>query len=118
YFVQRNQKSDPAFIEKNIDDICASVQYRIVTILLNKLEAVASNSGIRDIAIAGGVSANSGLRYHLEERGKRLGWNVFIPKFEYCTDNAAMVSIAGYYKYLKKDFTDQDVSPLTRWTVA
>lgn len=118
YFVQRNEKADPAFIEKNLNDICASVQYRIVSILLNKLESVARATGVRDIAIAGGVSANSGLRSHLEERGKKQGWNVFIPKFEYCTDNAAMVSIAGYYKYLRKDFTDQDVSPLTRWTVA
>ena len=118
YFVQRNQKLDPAFIEKNLDDICASVQYRIVSILLNKLESVSRATGIRNIAIAGGVSANSGLRSHLEERGIKQGWNVFIPKFEYCTDNAAMISIAGYYKYLQNDFTDQDVSPLTRWTVA
>src|SRR5690554_3338101 len=118
YFVQRNQKADPAFIEKNLDDICASVQYRIVSILLNKLESVSRATGIRNIAIAGSVSANSGLRSHLEERGIRQGWNVFIPKFEYCTDNAAMISIAGYYKYLQNDFTDQDVSPLTRWTVA
>jgi N6-L-threonylcarbamoyladenine synthase len=118
YFVQRNQKTDPDFINKNLDDICASVQHRIVSILLNKLEAASKETGIRDIAIAGGVSANSGLRSYLGERGKNLGWNVFIPKFEYCTDNAAMVSIAGYYKFLNKDFTTQDVSPLTRWTVA
>ncbi len=118
YFVQRNEKSDPDFITRNLDDICASVQHRIVSILLNKLEAAAKETGIRDIAIAGGVSANSGLRAYLEQRGKELGWNVFIPKFEYCTDNAAMVSIAGFHKFLKKDFTSQDVSPLTRWTVA
>src|SRR5690606_7739701 len=117
YFIQRNVKENPNFIQENLPDICASVQSRIVSILLNKLEKAAHESGIRNIAIAGGVSANSGLRTSLEQLGATNQWNIFIPKFEYCTDNAAMVSIAGYYKFLKKEFTTQDVAPLTRWTV-
>jgi len=117
YFIQRNIKESPNFIQENLFDICASVQSRIVSILLNKLEKAAYETGIKHIAIAGGVSANSGLRTSLEQMGAKNKWNIFIPKFEYCTDNAAMVSIAGYYKFLKKDFTTQDVAPLTRWTV-
>jgi len=117
YFIQRNVKENPNFIQENLADICASVQNRIVSILLNKLEKAAQETGIKNIAIAGGVSANSGLRTGIEHLGMQNGWNVFIPKFEYCTDNAAMVSIAGYYKFLKQDFTTQDVAPLTRWTV-
>lgn len=117
YFIQRNTAKNPAFIEENLADICASVQNRIVSILLNKLEAGAKTMAIKNIAIAGGVSANSGLRSGLLELGRKNDWNIFIPKFEYCTDNAAMVSMAGYYKYLKKDFTTQDVAPLTRWSV-
>lgn len=117
YFIQRNVRENPNFIQENLPDICASVQSRIVSILLNKLEKAAHETGINNIAIAGGVSANSGLRMSLEQLGKKNHWNVFIPKFEYCTDNAAMISIAGYHKFLKKEFTTQDVAPLTRWTV-
>ena len=117
YFVQRNVKENPQFIQENLADICASVQSRIVSILLNKLEKAAIQTGIRQIAIAGGVSANSGLRMGLEQLGAKPGWDTFIPKFEYCTDNAAMISIAGYYKFLKSDFTSQDVAPITRWAV-
>jgi len=117
YFIQRNVKENPNFIQENLPDICASVQSRIVSILLNKLEKAAHESGIRNIAIAGGVSANSGLRTSLEQLGAKNQWNIFIPKFEYCTDNAAMISIAGYHKFLKKEFTTQDVAPLTRWGV-
>ncbi|TCK83263.1 tRNA (adenosine(37)-N6)-threonylcarbamoyltransferase complex transferase subunit TsaD [Albibacterium bauzanense] len=117
YFIQRNVKDNPLFIQNNLPDICASIQSRIVSILLNKLEKAAHLTGINNIAIAGGVSANSGLRTSLENLGAENAWNIFIPKFEYCTDNAAMVSIAGYYKYLDKDFITQDITPLTRWAL-
>ncbi len=102
------------FIDNNLADICASVQHRIVTILLNKLSKASNETGIKDICIAGGVSANSGLRSELEIRGKANGWNVFIPSFEYCTDNAAMIAIAGYYKYLANEFSDISVASTAR----
>jgi N6-L-threonylcarbamoyladenine synthase len=104
------------FIETNLSDICASVQQRIITILLNKLKKAATETGIRDICIAGGVSANSGLRKDFEEVGKKYDWRVFIPSFEYCTDNAAMIAIAGYYKYLAGDFADLSVQSSARAT--
>jgi N6-L-threonylcarbamoyladenine synthase len=102
------------FIADNINDICASIQQRIVTILLNKLKKAADQTGIKDICLAGGVSANSGLRKALEEAGQKNGWNTFVPAFQYCTDNAAMIAIAGYYKYLADDFADLSVSPSAR----
>lgn len=114
YFVRDQQKLNPTFLTDNLNDICASVQDRIVSILLNKLQKAALQYNIKDVAIAGGVSANTGLRDGLTELATKKGWNVFIPKFEYCTDNAAMIAIAGYYKYLAKDFVGQDVSPLAR----
>lgn len=117
YFVRDHVKEDPAFLEKNLTDICASVQHRIVIILLNKLKAAARDTGIRQVAIAGGVSANSGLRKAMEEARREPGWEVFIPKFEYCTDNAAMIAMAGHFKYLQGDFAGQDVTPLARWNV-
>ena len=117
YFIQKHQQEDPMFIEKNLADICASVQHRIVQILINKLEQAALQLNIKDIAIAGGVSANSQLRKALEQLGNKHGWRSYIPRFEYCTDNAAMVAIAGYYRYLAKDFCDQSISPLARWSV-
>ncbi|MEO6167051.1 MAG: tRNA (adenosine(37)-N6)-threonylcarbamoyltransferase complex transferase subunit TsaD, partial [Chitinophagales bacterium] len=111
YFLRDQLKHDPFFIEKRLTDICASVQYRIVTILLNKLERAAHTYNIREIAIAGGVSANSGLRKELKKYGAKNNWNLFIPAFEYCTDNAAMIAIAGYYKFLEGDFTALDTAP-------
>lgn len=114
YFIRDQEKIDPDFIAKNLNDICASVQYSIVNILLNKLKRAAKEYGIKDVAIAGGVSANSGLRNALQELAITQQWNVFIPAFEYCTDNAAMIAIAGYHKYLNKDFVGQDVSPAAR----
>lgn len=117
YFVQKNVNINPNFIEDNLADICASVQERIVTILLNKLEKAAIETGITTIAIAGGVSANTGIRNGLLKLGKKRSWKVFIPKFEYCTDNAAMVAMAGYYKFLDQDFVGQDITPLTRWSI-
>lgn len=114
YFVRDKKKEDEHFIENNLADICASVQHRIVTILLAKVKRAAKEYNIKDIAIAGGVSANSGLRNALLEAAQKYNWNVFIPAFEYCTDNAAMIAIAGYYKFLAKDFVDQDIAPLAR----
>jgi N6-L-threonylcarbamoyladenine synthase len=114
YFIQNNVKLNPNFIEENLNDICASVEKRIATILLNKLKRAADEYGIKDIALAGGVSANTGLREGLLAMGNKNGWNCFIPKLEYCTDNAAMIAIAGYHKYLKGEFVGQDVAPLAR----
>jgi len=114
YFIREKQTEDPGFLDKRLADVCASVQYRIVTILLNKLRKAAKMYGVKNIAIAGGVSANSGLRKALMELGEENSWQVFIPKFEYCTDNAAMIAIAGYYKFLKQDFAEQDIAPLAR----
>ncbi|HMI78727.1 MAG TPA: tRNA (adenosine(37)-N6)-threonylcarbamoyltransferase complex transferase subunit TsaD [Ferruginibacter sp.] len=102
------------FIEENLDDICASVQDRIVSILLNKLKKAANETGITNICLAGGVSANSGLRKAFLDLGKKEKWRTFIPAFEYCTDNAAMIAITGYYKFLEKDFTELSVSPSAR----
>lgn len=114
YFIRDNVAANPHFIEENINDICASVEKRIATILLNKLQKAAAEYHITDIALAGGVSANTGLRLGLQQLGGKLGWRTFIPKLEYCTDNAAMIAIAGYYKFLKNDFVGQDVAPLAR----
>lgn len=114
-FLQKNVRQNPEFIQENLSDICASVQERIVSILINKLSKASSQTGIKRIAIAGGVSANSGLREALMEKGNKEGWQVFIPKFEYCTDNAAMIAMTSYYKYIKKDFVNQDISPKARY---
>lgn len=114
YFVRDHQKKNEHFIEENIADICASVQHSIVEILLDKLKKAAKQYGIKQIAIAGGVSANSGLRNSLLQMQDNLGWDVFIPKFEYCTDNAAMIAIAGYHKFLQDDFVGQEVAPMAR----
>jgi N6-L-threonylcarbamoyladenine synthase len=114
-FLQKNMRHNANFIEENLADICASVQDRIVSILLNKLKQAAAKTGVQQIAIAGGVSANSGLRAALEQVGTEKGWEVFIPKFEYCTDNAAMIAMTAYYKYQNKDFVGQDIAPLARY---
>lgn len=114
YFLQREKKLAPDFIEKNLKDICASVQYTIIQMLMKKLEKVADELKIYHVGIAGGVSANSGLRKALQETGERKNWKVYIPKMEYCTDNAAMIGITGYYKFLEKDFADLSVSPTAR----
>ncbi|HEX2682664.1 MAG TPA: tRNA (adenosine(37)-N6)-threonylcarbamoyltransferase complex transferase subunit TsaD, partial [Ferruginibacter sp.] len=102
------------FVEENLHDICASVQERIVSILLNKLKKAAIETGIKDICLAGGVSANSGLRKTFTALGEKEQWNTFIPAFQYCTDNAGMIAITGYYKFLAKDFTPLSISPSAR----
>ena len=114
YFIRDMEKTNPHFIAENLRDICASVQHSIVAILLHKLKKAAIQYGIKEIAIAGGVSANSGLRLSLQKLAEELNWNVYVPAFQYCTDNAAMIAIAGHYKYLKQDFVEQDVAPLSR----
>ncbi|HEX4851984.1 MAG TPA: tRNA (adenosine(37)-N6)-threonylcarbamoyltransferase complex transferase subunit TsaD [Puia sp.] len=114
YFLQEHTKENQGFIQENLADICASIQHRIVSILLNKLKKASLETGIKNICIAGGVAANNGLRTSLQEMGKKLQWKSFIPKFEYCTDNAAMIAITGYYKFLAKDFVNLDVSASAR----
>jgi N6-L-threonylcarbamoyladenine synthase len=102
------------FINENLNDICASIQHRIISILLNKLKKAAVQTGIKNICIAGGVSANSGLRKELSEWGEKNGWKTFIPAFQYCTDNAGMIAITGYYKYLTGQFADLSASASAR----
>ena len=117
YFLKKELKTNPDFIKNNLNDICASIQTRIVSILINKLKKAVAQTGITEVAIAGGVSANSGLRTALTETGKELGWNTYIPRFEYCTDNAAMIAVTGYYKYLQEEFVGQDVVPMARMRI-
>jgi N6-L-threonylcarbamoyladenine synthase len=114
YFLQKQVKEDPQFIQKNLDDLCASIQYRIVSILMKKLKKAAIQTGIRELCIAGGVSANSGLRQSFQELCQRHGWKAYIPAFEYCTDNAAMIAITAYHKFLAQDFAPLSVSATAR----
>lgn len=114
YFLRDNLKQNPDFIEVNKVDLCASIQKTIINILMKKLVKAAKQTGIKQLAIAGGVSANSGLRQAMLDAAQKYKWRVFIPKFEYSTDNAAMIAVAAYYKFLKKDFADLDASPYAR----
>lgn len=114
YYLRKQLKQNPGFIDENLADICASVQDRIAGILLEKLALASERTGIRNIAIAGGVSANSGLRAELETWGAAHGWRTYIPAFQYCTDNAGMIGITAHYKYLAGEFADQDVVPAAR----
>ena len=116
YFLRDRLKEDPEFITKNIKDLSASIQATIVEILMHKLHLASKQTGIKHIAMAGGVSANSGLRRAFLDEQAAGNWKVYIPKFEYCTDNAAMIAITGYYKYLKKDFAPQSTTPFTRFS--
>jgi N6-L-threonylcarbamoyladenine synthase len=109
YFLQKETKSKPDFIKDHLYDICASVQKSIVAILMRKLKRAAEEMNIKEVAISGGVSANSELRKQLQVYGEKYGWNTYIPDFQYCTDNAGMIAITGYYKYLKKDFCPIDI---------
>ncbi|MCS6794995.1 MAG: tRNA (adenosine(37)-N6)-threonylcarbamoyltransferase complex transferase subunit TsaD [Raineya sp.] len=115
YFLQKQTAQNPKFVEENLADICASVQHTLVEMLLEKVRKAAIQMNCSQIAIAGGVSANSYLRKKLQEEAQKQGWQIFIPAFQYCTDNAAMIAIAAYYKYLQKDFSSQNVGALARW---
>ena len=110
YFLQKEQKKNSEFIQNNLNDICASVQYTIVNILMKRLKMAAELTGIKHIAIAGGVSANSEIRATIKRMEASLGWTTYIPKFEYTTDNAAMIGIVGYFKYLNKDFNKDNIA--------
>ena len=114
YFLQKEVKSNPDFIKNNLADLCASIQHRIITILLKKLKMAILQTGITNVCLAGGVSANSGLRKAFLQLCEQYNYNAFIPKFEYCTDNAAMIAITGYYKYLNQQFADMSVTASAR----
>ncbi len=116
-FLQRETKENPNFIQENLNDICASIQMRIVDFLMNKLIKAAKMHQIKDVAIAGGVSANSGLRDALEAAGKKYKWRTYIPAFQYCTDNAGMIAMSAYFKYLDGEFVGQDITPLARYEI-
>ncbi len=117
YFIQKKVKENPHFIKENLHDICASIQHTIVEILMDKLKNAVKQTGIKQIAIAGGVSANSEIRKRLQLAQKHWGWQTFIPKFEYTTDNAAMIAIVGYLKFLNADFSDVSVTAKARLKV-
>jgi N6-L-threonylcarbamoyladenine synthase len=117
YFIQKQQRINPNFIEENLNDICASIQYTIVEILMEKLKNAVKQTNIKRIAIAGGVSANSEIRARLKLAEKHFGWTTYIPKFEYTTDNAAMIAITGYLKYLNKDYAAISVTAQARLKV-
>ena len=114
YFVRDEMAKDPEFMEKNKEDICASFQKTLIDILMDKLIKAAKQTGIREITIGGGVSANSGLRTRVEEEGRKRGWNVYLPEFKFTTDNAAMIAIAGYHHYLAGDRAHMDIAPVSR----
>lgn len=114
YQIRDNLKLNPNFIEENLVDLCASIQHTIIQVLMTKLMLASKQTGIKQIAIAGGVSANSGLRKRLMDMESSHKWKVFIPAFEFTTDNAAMIAITGYLKYIKKEFTDQKATPYAR----
>lgn len=114
YFLQAETKKDATFIEDNLVDLCASVQYTIIQILIKKLKKAVQQTGVKQVCIAGGVSANSGLRKALEDAGKQNGWQTFIPAFQYCTDNAGMIAITAYHKFLDNDFAELNISPSAR----
>lgn len=114
YFIEKNKKLNSAFVTENINDICASYQHAIVSFLLNKLTKAANQFSIKQIAIAGGVSANSYLRSELSTLAEKEGWQIYIPKFEFCTDNAAMIAITAHYKFINKDFSNQKNVPLAK----
>jgi len=114
YFIQKQSVENPQFIVGNMNDICASIQHTIINILMDKLKLAVAETGINRVAIGGGVSANSGIRNTLKEAEKKYGWKTFIPKFEYTTDNAAMIGIVAYYKYLEREFNDASVTSKAR----
>ncbi|HMN32281.1 MAG TPA: tRNA (adenosine(37)-N6)-threonylcarbamoyltransferase complex transferase subunit TsaD [Chitinophagaceae bacterium] len=114
YFLQKQKKENPQFIEENLNDLCASIQHTIIKILMKKLILASKQTNIKEVCIAGGVSANSGLRKALKENAITQSWKTYIPKFEYCTDNAAMIAITAYYKFLKNEFADLQTTASAR----
>jgi N6-L-threonylcarbamoyladenine synthase len=114
YFIQKQVKENPRFIEENINDICASIQYTIINILMDKLKLAVSETGVRQIAIGGGVSANSGIRNALKEAESQYGWSTYLPAYEFTTDNAAMIAIVGYLKFNKKQYANQSITASSR----
>ncbi|NOU59391.1 tRNA (adenosine(37)-N6)-threonylcarbamoyltransferase complex transferase subunit TsaD [Marinifilum caeruleilacunae] len=117
YFIRDKVKENPNFIQENMNDLCASLQYTIVDILMNKVKRAARETGIKHVAIAGGVSANSGLQNALHEAAEKFNWKVYVPQLGYSLDNAAMIAITGYFKYLKEEFVGQDTAPFARMTI-
>lgn len=117
YFIQKETKSNPNFVQDNLEDLCASIQKKIVDILLNKLIQAAEQNQIQHLAIAGGVSANSELRYRLKAIEKEKNWKVYIPKFEYTTDNAAMIAMVGQLKYNENKFTNIDSKSISKYSI-
>lgn len=117
YFIRDNVAKQPDFVQARLNDICASIQHAIVRTLVKRLEQAAAETGLKTIAVAGGVSANSGLRAALTEKAREKGWDLFIPPLAYCTDNAAMIAMTGHFKFLKGDFCGQEVTPLARYEV-
>ena len=117
YFLRDEKKKNPDFVSERLNDLCASLQHTLISMLLSKLELASDQTGIREVAIAGGVSANLGLRKSLEALAQKRNWKVYIPAFEYCTDNAAMIAIAAHFKFLRSDFSSLDVVPLARMPV-
>ena len=117
YFIQNETKSNTNFIKEHLNDICASIQYTIINILIDKLKLASKQTGIKHIAIGGGVSANSGIRKALKDGESKFGWTTYIPKFEYTTDNAAMIGIVGYLKYLEGEYAEQSVTASARMKI-
>ncbi|MBP5634880.1 MAG: tRNA (adenosine(37)-N6)-threonylcarbamoyltransferase complex transferase subunit TsaD, partial [Bacteroidales bacterium] len=114
YFVRDEMAKDPSFLENNKEDLCASFQKTLIDILMDKLVKAARQTGIREVTIGGGVSANSGLRERLVREGERRRWNTYLPEFKFTTDNAAMIAIAGYYRYLAGERCPMDIAPVSR----
>ena len=114
YFIQKETKANPNFVEEHLNDICASIQYTIIGILMDKLRLASKQTGIQHVAIGGGVSANSGIRQALKDAETKYGWTTYIPKFEYTTDNAAMIAIVGYLKYLEGSYSNQSIAASAR----
>ncbi|WP_350287919.1 tRNA (adenosine(37)-N6)-threonylcarbamoyltransferase complex transferase subunit TsaD [uncultured Croceitalea sp.] len=117
YFIQKKKSENPDFVKDNLNDICASIQYTILEILMDKLKLAVKQTGVKQIAIGGGVAANSGIRARLVATERTMGWKTYIPKIEYCTDNAAMIGIVGYYKYLQKDFAEKNIAAKARYVL-
>jgi len=117
YFIRDSKAADPDFIEKNLNDICASLQFSLVKMLMSRVIGAVEQTGIRQVAIAGGVSANSGLRQSLAKIASERNWDVFVLPMEYCTDNAAMIAMAAHYKFLRSDFASLDIAPVPNLAV-